>query len=78
VILNAAPGPDSMGGRRVSGPWQLNHRFMLPPTIPLGPLWHRGQVRIANLAVVTNLTQTRSFPEVRLRVTPSHFCRSLP
>ena len=30
------PGPDSMGGVRVSVPAKLNPRFMLPSTIPLG------------------------------------------
>ena len=31
------PGPDSMGGVRVSVPESLNHRLMLRPTMPLSP-----------------------------------------
>jgi hypothetical protein len=31
------PGPDPMGGIRVSSPARLNHRFMLPPIIPSLP-----------------------------------------
>jgi len=32
------PGPDSMGGGRVSCPGWLNPRFMLTPMIPFGPM----------------------------------------
>ena len=32
------PGPELMGGPRISVPVSLNHRFMLPPTTPLGPV----------------------------------------
>ena len=53
-----------MGGIRVSVPEKLNHRFMLPATIPLGPIL-RPRVRWASLRHV--LAVSRETALIRLR-----------